>query len=50
MISKEARFVNFSTENWQDYVGGYFLGLDLTDRNLQASAKKAGFPWDLSKG
>lgn len=34
MVSKEARFVDFAKENWQDYVGGYFLGLDLTDRKL----------------
>jgi acylpyruvate hydrolase len=26
------------------------LGLDLTDRDLQASFKKDGFPWDLAKG
>ncbi|KAL4473843.1 hypothetical protein ABPG74_022707 [Tetrahymena malaccensis] len=52
MMSKEASHKSFqkSGENWQDYVGGYFLALDLTDRNLQAAAKKAGFPWDLSKG
>ena len=33
-----------------DHVGGYFLALDFTDRNLQEEAKKKGFPWSLSKG
>ena len=31
-------------------VGGYVLALDLTDRNLQNDAKKAGKPWTMSKG
>lgn len=52
MIKKQAYQLDFNKtgEKWEDYVGGYFLGLDLTDRNLQSAAKKAGFPWDLSKG
>lgn len=29
---------------------GYAVGIDLTLRDLQAQAKKAGRPWDLSKG
>lgn len=29
---------------------GYGVGLDLTRRDLQAEAKKAGRPWDMSKG
>jgi fumarylpyruvate hydrolase len=29
---------------------GHAVGLDLTRRDLQAEAKKAGRPWDLSKG
>lgn len=31
-------------------VWGYAVGCDLTLRDLQAVAKKAGRPWDLSKG
>lgn len=31
-------------------VFGYALGLDLTRRDLQAAAKKAGLPWDTAKG
>lgn len=29
---------------------GYGVGIDLTRRDLQAEAKKAGRPWDMSKG
>src|SRR5882757_9037625 len=33
-----------------DVVWGYAAGLDMTRRDLQAAAKKAGRPWDMSKG
>jgi fumarylpyruvate hydrolase len=32
------------------HVYGYAVGIDLTRRDLQAQAKKAGQPWDTSKG
>jgi len=32
-----------------DYVWGYALGLDMTRRDLQAQAKKAGKPWEVAK-
>ena len=41
---------NISKENAMEHVGGYFLALDLTDRDLQKVAKEKGFPWSLSKG
>lgn len=31
-------------------VFGYAAGIDLTRRDLQAAAKKAGAPWDMGKG
>ena len=31
-------------------VWGYAAGIDLTRRDLQAAAKKAGKPWDMAKG
>ena len=34
----------------QALVFGYGVGLDLTRRDLQAAAKKAGLPWDTGKG
>lgn len=33
-----------------DHVFGYAVGIDLTRRDLQAAAKKAGRPWDMAKG
>src|ERR687893_712020 len=33
-----------------DQVFGYAVGLDMTRRDLQAEAKKAGRPWDMAKG
>jgi fumarylpyruvate hydrolase len=33
-----------------DHVFGYTVGVDLTRRDLQAEAKKAGRPWDMAKG
>ncbi|RUT28794.1 FAA hydrolase family protein [Arsenicitalea aurantiaca] len=32
------------------HVWGYGVGIDLTRRDLQAEAKKAGRPWDMAKG
>jgi acylpyruvate hydrolase len=33
-----------------NHVKGYVLALDLTARNLQDAAKKAGLPWTVAKG
>ncbi|MBX3566787.1 MAG: fumarylacetoacetate hydrolase family protein [Rhizobiaceae bacterium] len=33
-----------------DHVWGYAAGLDMTRRDLQGAAKKAGRPWDMGKG
>lgn len=33
-----------------DHVYGYAVGLDMTRRDLQALAKKAGRPWEMAKG
>ena len=33
-----------------DYIYGYAIGLDLTLRDVQGEAKKAGLPWATSKG
>ncbi len=32
------------------HVWGYAAGLEMTRRDLQAAAKKAGRPWDMAKG
>lgn len=33
-----------------DHVFGYAVGLDMTRRDLQMEARKAGRPWDMGKG
>lgn len=33
-----------------DHVWGYGVGIDLTRRDVQGEAKKAGRPWDMGKG
>ena len=33
-----------------EHVGGYFLGIDFTDRDMQSKAKSQGMPWSLAKG
>ena len=47
-IGGEARAIAPEAANGVIY--GYAVGIDLTRRDLQAAAKKAGKPWDLSKG
>jgi len=34
----------------QSYIKGYVLALDMTARQWQEAAKKAGMPWSVSKG
>jgi len=41
---------NITVENALDHVWGYGAGIDLTRRDLQATAKQQRRPWDLSKG
>lgn len=33
-----------------DHIRCYFLGIDLTARNVQDEAKKKGLPWSIAKG
>ncbi len=39
-----------SPERALEHVYGYGVGLDMTQRDLQAEAKKLGRPWDFAKG
>lgn len=41
---------NIAVHNALAHVFGYAAGLDMTRRDLQAEAKKAGRPWDMAKG
>lgn len=48
VIGQRARDVPETTA--MDYVGGYAVALDMTAREIQASAKSAGLPWTVAKG
>ncbi|MDH4068834.1 MAG: fumarylacetoacetate hydrolase family protein [Ignavibacteria bacterium] len=37
-------------ESARDHVAGYGVGIDMTLRDVQAEAKKAGLPWAVAKG
>jgi fumarylpyruvate hydrolase len=41
---------NIAVADALDHVYGYAVGLDMTRRDLQAVAKKAGRPWEMAKG
>ena len=41
---------NIPPETAEELIFGYAAGIDLTRRDLQAEAKKAGRPWDMAKG
>ena len=41
---------NIAPQDALSHVFGYAVGLDMTRRDIQAEAKKAGRPWDMAKG
>jgi fumarylpyruvate hydrolase len=47
-IGKAGR--NIDVTSAASHIFGYAVGLDMTRRDLQMSAKKAGRPWDMGKG
>lgn len=50
VIAIGAGGANISEVNAINHVWGYGVGVDLTRRDRQAEAKKAGTPWDTAKG
>lgn len=40
---------NIKKENVMDYIEGYFLGIDFTDRAMADANKKIGSPWLMAK-
>jgi len=42
--------VDIAEADAHSHIWGYAAGLDMTRRDLQAEAKKAGRPWDMAKG
>ena len=41
---------NITPEQALEHVYGYAVGIDMTRRDLQSKAKKAGKPWEVAKG
>jgi fumarylpyruvate hydrolase len=50
VIALNAGGANVRASDAASLIFGYAVGIDLTRRDLQAEAKKAGRPWDMSKG
>lgn len=48
LIGKQGK--NIPQSESMNYVAGYGVGLDMTMRDKQSEAKKAGNPWTVSKG
>ncbi|PGH18159.1 hypothetical protein AJ80_04546 [Polytolypa hystricis UAMH7299] len=47
------RLVDFDPKDEQgalDAISGYVVAIDMTGRNVQEAAKKAGLPWTIAKG
>ncbi len=48
IIGREGK--NIAKENAFDYIFGYAVGMDITLRDIQSTAKKEGRPWAIAKG
>lgn len=48
VISKSGRDID--PANADSHIAGYVLAFDMTARNIQDRAKKAGMPWTVAKG
>lgn len=49
VVALQAGGENLSVEQAQEAIFGYAIGLDMTRRDLQATAKKMGRPWEIGK-
>ncbi|KAF3936650.1 hypothetical protein ABW19_dt0206024 [Dactylella cylindrospora] len=50
MGKKLRDFDENDTQGAIDAIEGYFVGIDMTARNVQDEAKKKGLPWSTAKG
>lgn len=49
VVALKSGGTDISTDRALDQVFGYAVGLDMTRRDLQGAAKKAGRPWEVGK-
>ena len=49
LVALKSGGTNIPVESALDHVFGYGLALDMTRRDLQGAAKKAGRPWEIGK-
>lgn len=50
VVALHGRGANITAADADAMIFGHAVGIDLTRRDLQAEAKKAGRPWDMAKG
>ncbi len=50
VVALHGRGANIAASAAPALIFGHAVGIDLTRRDLQAEAKKAGRPWDMAKG
>ncbi len=50
VVALHRRGANLAEADAGAMIFGHAVGIDLTRRDLQAEAKKAGRPWDMAKG
>jgi fumarylpyruvate hydrolase len=50
VVALKSGGTNIKAADAMKHVFGYAVGIDMTRRDLQAEAKKAGRPWDMAKG
>ena len=50
VVALAAGGADVAVDEAEHLIFGYGVGIDLTRRDLQAEAKKAGRPWDMAKG
>lgn len=50
VVALGAGGANVAVSDAEALIFGFAVGIDLTRRDLQAAAKKAGRPWDMAKG
>jgi fumarylpyruvate hydrolase len=50
VVALHGRGANLTEADAETIIFGHAVGIDLTRRDLQSEAKRAGRPWDMAKG